>query len=91
MILIQQFLLIHLYTVLLDFKHFSRRMHLQYIFHNKDKEQHPFHIKSDWKPPVQPSVSLETYLEEVEVQLAEIVCGKSLSQVGMVPVFACQL
>ena len=47
-------------------------MRLQYIFHGKDKEQHPFDVKSDWEPPVQPSVALETYLEEVKLQLANI-------------------
>ena len=56
-----------------DFNAFPRRMHLQYIFHWKDKEQNPFHVKSDWKPPVQPSVQpLETYLEEVKLQLANV-------------------
>lgn len=58
--------------LLLDFKHFARRMRLRYIFNNKDSEQHPFHVKSNWEPPVQPSVALETYLEEIKVQLAEI-------------------
>ena len=62
--------------LLLDFKQFARRMRLRYIFHNRDKEQHPFHVKSDWEPPVQPSVALETYLEEVKGQLAEIVLFK---------------
>ena len=47
--------------LLLDFKQFARRMRLRYIFNNRDKEQHPFHVKSDWEPPVQPSVALETY------------------------------
>ena len=46
-------------------------MHRQYIFHGKDKE-HPFHVKSNWEPPVQPSVALKTYLEEVKLQLANI-------------------
>ena len=54
--------------LLLDFKPFARRMRLRYIFHNKDSEQHPFHVKSNW----QQSVTLETYLEEVTEQLAEI-------------------
>ena len=58
--------------LLQDFKHFARRMRLRYIFNNKDSEQHPFHVKSNWEPPVQPSVALETYLEEIKVQLAEI-------------------
>ena len=47
-------------------------MRLQYIFHNTESEQHPFHIKSNWEPPVQQSVALETFLEKVRVQLAEI-------------------
>ena len=47
-------------------------MRLKYIFHGKDKEPHPFHVKSDWDPPVQPSVALETFLEEVKFELANI-------------------
>ena len=31
---------------------------------------------SDWEPQVQPSVALETYLEEIKGQLAEIVLFK---------------
>ena len=29
-------------------------------------------MKSDWEPPVQPSVALETFLEEVKLELASI-------------------
>ena len=58
--------------LLLDFKQFARRMRLRYSFHKKESEQHPFHVKSNWEPPVQQSVTLETYLEEVREQLAEI-------------------
>ena len=47
-------------------------MHLQYIFQGEDNEPHPFHVKSPWVPPIQPSVALECYLEEVKLQLAEI-------------------
>ena len=47
-------------------------MRLKYIFHGTDKEPHPFHVKSDWDPPVQPSVALETFLEEVKFELASI-------------------
>ena len=47
-------------------------MRLRYIFHNTESNQHPFHIKSNWEPPVQQSVALETFLEKVRVQLAEI-------------------
>ena len=46
-------------------------MRLRYIFLIKESEQHPFHVKSNWEPPVQQSVALQTYLEEVKVQLAE--------------------
>ena len=35
-------------------------------------EPHAFHVKSDWEPPVQPSVALETFLEEVKLELASI-------------------
>ena len=50
--------------LLKDFDHFSRRMRLQYIFNGENNEPHPFHVKSGWIPPVQPSVALESYLEE---------------------------
>ena len=55
-----------------DFKAFARRMRLQYMFHGQNKEPHPFHVNSNWEPPIQPSVALETYLEEVKTQLAEV-------------------
>ena len=58
--------------LLQDFNQFARRMRLRYIFHGKNKEQHPFHVKSNWIPPVQQSVALESYLEEVKTELAEI-------------------
>ena len=63
-------------TLLKDFAAFERRMRLQFIFHGSDKKPHPFHVKSNWEPPVQPSVALETYLEEVKTQLAEIQISK---------------
>ena len=31
-----------------------------------------FHVKSSWITPIQQSVALETYLEEVKIKLAEI-------------------
>ena len=55
--------------LLADFNQFARPMQLQYIFHGEENEPHPFHIKSDWEPPVQPSVALETFLEEVNYSL----------------------
>ena len=39
--------------LLFDYDNFARRMRLRYIFHGQDKEPHPFHVKSTWKPPVQ--------------------------------------
>ena len=59
-----------------DFATFARRMRLQFIFHSQNKEPHPFHVKSNWEPPIQPSVALETYLEEVKIQLAGIQISK---------------
>ena len=55
-----------------DFNQFARRMRLQYIYHDENTEQHPFHVKPSWIPPIQRSVSLETYLEEVKIKLAEL-------------------
>ena len=45
-------------------------MRLRYIFHGKGNKQHPFYVKSTWEPPVQQSVALETFLEEVKFELA---------------------
>ena len=47
--------------LLADFNEFARRMRLQYIFYGQEKEPHPFQVKSNWNPPVQPSVALETF------------------------------
>ena len=44
----------------------------KYIFQGDDKDPHPFHVKSTWVPPIQQSVALESYLEEVKLQLAVI-------------------
>ena len=43
---------------LTDFKDFARRMRLQFIYHGKNKNIHPFYVKSNWEPPVQQSVTL---------------------------------
>ena len=58
--------------LLRDFDHFARRMRLQYLFKGENTGPHPFHVKYTWKPQVQPAVALESYLEEVKVQLAEL-------------------
>ena len=63
----------HIRTQLLNgFKAFARRMRVQYIFYGHDKEPHSFHVKSNWEPPVQTSVTLESYLEEVKTEIAEV-------------------
>ena len=59
-------------VIMRQFSQFARRMRLQRIFYGKEKERHPFHVKSDWQPPVQPSVALETLLEAVRFELARI-------------------
>ena len=51
--------------LLRDFNDFARRMRLKYIFQGQNKQIHPFYVKSNWEPPMQWSVTLETYLEEV--------------------------
>ena len=43
-----------------------------YIFQGENNEPHPYHVKSTWEPPIQQSVALESYLEEVKIDLAEI-------------------
>ena len=59
--------------LLTDFKDFARRMRLQYIYHGEDNNIHPFYVNSNWEPPVQQSVALESYmyLEEIKMQLAQ--------------------
>ena len=59
-----------------DFNQFARRMRLQYIYHSENNEPHPFHVKTNWEPPAQQSVALETHLEEVRLQLAETEISK---------------
>ena len=62
--------------LLRDFEQLARRMRLQYIVHGQNKEPHPFHVKSNWMPPVQQSIALESYLESVKTQLADIRINK---------------
>ena len=53
-------------------------MRLQFIYHGKDKNIHPFYVKSNWEPPVQQSVTLESYLEEIKIQLAHTPITKAI-------------
>lgn len=62
----------HRPQLLQDLKTFARQMHLKYIFHGKNKSIHPFHVKLNWQLPLQPSATLEHYLEEVKLQIVEI-------------------
>ena len=64
--------------LLTDFKDFARRMRLQFIYHGKDKNIHPFYVKSNWEPPVQQSVTLESHLEEIKIQLAHTPITKAI-------------
>ena len=41
-------------------------------FSREENEPHPFHVNLDWEPSVQLSVALETFLEEVKLELASI-------------------
>ena len=63
-------------ALLKDFTAFARRTRLQFIFYGIDKKPLPFHVKSNWEPPVQPSVTLQTYLEELKTQMTEIQISK---------------
>jgi len=60
-----------------NFDKFARRMRLMYISHGQDSEPHPFHVKSTWEPPIQRSLALESYLEEVKSELADLKLTKS--------------
>ena len=59
-------------SLLRDFQVFTRYMRLQYIFADSAGKPHPFHVKSKWQPPPQPSVALESYLEHTKFEIASI-------------------
>ena len=54
----------------------------------RKREVHPLYFKSDWNPPVQLSVALESYLEEVKSQLAEIKISQGF---GFQYLYLCEL
>ena len=58
--------------LLCDFDQFARRTHLVYIFRRENNNPDPYHVKSAWKPPIQRSLALESHLQEVKSDLAEI-------------------
>ena len=55
-----------------DFEQSARRMRLMYIFRGENNEPNPYHVKSAWKPSIQRSVALKSYLEVAKSDLAEI-------------------
>ena len=60
-------------SLLKDFQVFTRYMRLQYIFADSAGKPHPFHVKSNWQPPPQPSVALESFLERTKFEIASII------------------
>ena len=58
--------------LLSDFDQFARRLRLVYIFRRENNNPDPYHVKSAWKPPIQRSLALESHLQEVKSDLAEI-------------------
>jgi len=56
-----------------DLNQFTRTVRLKYIFANSKNKPHPFHVKSSWQPPPQPSVALECYLERTKHEIASVV------------------
>ena len=55
-----------------DFEQSARRIPLQHVYYGTAKEKHLFDVKSNSNPPVQQSLALESYLEEVKISLREI-------------------
>ncbi|XP_048589460.1 uncharacterized protein LOC125573153 [Nematostella vectensis] len=47
-------------------------MRLQYKYADSKSEPHQFYVKSQWQPPPQPSVALETFLELTKSELANL-------------------
>ena len=59
-------------NLLRDFQVFTRYKLFQFIFADSTGKPHPFHVKSNWQPPPQPSVALECYLERTKFEIARI-------------------
>lgn len=60
-------------SLIKDFNNVARTMRLKHHFANSTSKPHPFHVKSTWQPPLQPSVALESYLERTKFEIASIV------------------
>ena len=59
-------------SLIKDFNNFTRNMRLKFLFADRNSKPHPFHVKSNWQPPPQPSVALEDYLERTKYAIATI-------------------
>ena len=59
-------------SLIKDFKNFTRNMRLKFLFADRNSKPHPFHVKSNWQPPPQPSVALGNYLERTKYEIATI-------------------
>ncbi|XP_067045490.1 uncharacterized protein [Acropora muricata] len=59
-------------SLIKDFNNFTRNMRLKFLFADCNSKPHPFHVKSNWQPPPQPSVALENYLERTKYEIATI-------------------
>ncbi len=57
------------------FERFRRRLHLKHFFSDKgDKEQPPFHTKSNWEPPVPENENINTFLLNVYEDIMSVHC-----------------
>ena len=59
-------------SLIKDFNNFTRNMRLKFLFADRNSKPHPFHVKSNWQPPPQPSVALEDYLERTKYEIATL-------------------
>ena len=57
-------------SLIKDFNNFTRNMSFKFLFAARNSKPHPFHVKSNWQPPPQPSVALENYLERTKYEIA---------------------
>ena len=59
-------------SLIKDFNNFTRNMGLKFLFADRNSKPHPFHVKSNWQPPPQPSAALANYLERRKYEIATI-------------------
>ena len=59
-------------SLIKDFNTFNRNMRLKFLYADRNSKPHPFHVKSNWQPPPQPSVALQNCLERTKYEIATI-------------------